>query len=162
MTYYIGIDQSYTSTGLVGIDDNETIITQEVISSLKCDGDYFTRSKIVSESIAAKINTIDQYTDHQIKIAMEGLAFGMRGTTLQTLAGLQYMIVNAIREEGFDPVVFTPSTVKKLATGSGKASKQDMFDNLPDKVKKMFEQIPKSQGRGDLTDAYWIAMKLKS
>lgn len=160
MTYYIGIDQSYTSTGLVGLDHNGRIITQEIISSLKADGDYFHRARIVSESIAAKINSIDQYTDHQIKIACEGLAFGMRGTTLQTLAGLQYMIVNSIRQGGFDVTILTPSTVKKHATGSGKASKQDMFDSLPKKVQDMFGKVSKAQGREDLTDAYWIADKL--
>jgi len=162
MTYYIGIDQSYTSTGLIGLDDNQHIIAQEVISSLKCDGDYFTRAKVVSESVANKINQIDQYTDHQIKVACEGLAFSLRGHTLQNLAGLQFMIVNAIREEGFDVKILTPSTVKKNATGSGKATKQDMFDSLPENVQKMFETIPKSQGREDLTDAFWIANMIRT
>jgi crossover junction endodeoxyribonuclease RuvC len=161
MTYYIGIDQSYTSTGLVGLDHNGRVITQEVISSLKAEGDYYHRAKIVSESIAAKINTIDQYTDHQIKIACEGLAFSLRGHTLQNLAGLQFMIVNAIRQEGFDVTILTPSTVKKHATGSGKASKQDMFDSLPEKVQEIFGKVSKAQGREDLTDAYWIADKIR-
>lgn len=161
MTCYIGIDQSYTSTGLVGLDHNGRVITQEVISSLKAEGDYYHRAKIVSESIAAKINTIDQYTDHQIKIACEGLAFSLRGHTLQNLAGLQFMIVNAIRQEGFDVTILTPSTVKKHATGSGKASKQDMFDSLPEKVQEIFGKVSKAQGREDLTDAYWIADKIR-
>ena len=72
------------------------------------------------------------------------------------------MIVNAIREEGFDVKILTPSTVKKNATGSGKATKQEMFDSLPEKVQKMFGSIPKSQGREDLTDAFWIANMIRT
>ena len=161
MTYYLGIDQSYTSTGLVGVNEDGQIITQEIISSLKADGDYFTRAKIVSEQIVYKTRVMDACSDHDLKISCEGLAFGMRGTTLQQLAGLQFMIVNGLREEGFEVNIIAPSSVKKFATGSGKAKKEDMWEALPEKVKKMFENIPKSQGREDLVDAYWISMKTK-
>lgn len=162
MTYYIGIDQSFSSTGFVVLDRNCLLITHEVFTSLKLDGDYFKRSKIVAESVANKIHSLDGYYDGDLQIALEGLAFGMRGHTLQNLAGLQFMIVNAIRDLNFDVSIYTPSNVKKTATGKGRADKNEMFEYLPNNIKKIFSRITKSNGREDLTDAYWIARLLWS
>lgn len=159
--YYIGIDQSYTSTGLVMIDGKDNIITHEVFSTLKAEGDYFYRAAVLADSVSYKITSIYEYTDKQIYIALEGLAFSMRGMTLQNLSGLQFMLVNGIRAAGFDTRIYTPSTVKKIATGSGKADKSAMYEALPDNAKKMFGSIPKAHGREDLTDAFWIAKKLQ-
>lgn len=161
MTYYIGIDQSYRSSGIIITNDQSEIVKQEIVSTLKDYGSYFRRAKIASESIASIVNTLDEYTDEDIHIGIEGLAHGIRSHTLQNLAGLQFMIVNAIEDMGFKVAVYTPSTLKKFATGSGKGSKEDMFTALPGKVQKMFESIPKSHGREDLVDAYWISRKVK-
>lgn len=159
--YYMGIDQSYTSTGMVLIDPRGNMVNHTVVSSLKADGDYFNRAKIVAEMVSNQVEVNREFITDDLTVALEGLAFGMRGTTLQQLAGLQFMIVNGLRDIEIEPIILTPSTVKKFATGSGKASKQDMFDGLPDKVKKIFEGIPKAHGREDLTDAYWIACKVR-
>lgn len=157
MTYYLGIDQSYTSSGLVLVDYKGIVINHNVVSTLKSGGDYFYRAKQASEDIRSYVESLNV----DLIVGIEGLAFSLRGHTLQNLAGLQFMIINAVRDSGYSIGVFTPSTVKKFATGSGKAKKEDMWEALPDKTKKMFEKIPKSQGREDLTDAYWIAMKTK-
>jgi Holliday junction resolvasome RuvABC endonuclease subunit len=158
---YIGIDQSYRNTGIVTIDDDLNVVTHEVVQTLKSDGDYFTRAALVAETTTCIIKTTDELTGAVKGIGIEGLAFGMRGTTLQQLAGLQFMLVGALREALYYPKVYTPSTVKKCATGAGKASKDDMYDALPDQAKKLFEKITKSNGREDLADAYWIAVKTK-
>lgn len=161
--YYVGIDQSYRNSGIVVLDNEDNVVKFEVVQTLKDDGDYFTRSKNAAESIANVIRTIDEYSDAEsFAIGIEVLAFGMRGSTLQTLAGLQYMIVNALREDVHDPQLYTPSAIKKIATGSGKASKEDMFNALPERVQKMFSVVTKAQGREDLADAYWIAAKAKA
>ena len=159
--YYMGIDQSYTSTGMVLIDPRGNMVNHNVVSSLKADGDYFNRAKIVAEMITSQAQTNIEFISDEIEIALEGLAFGMRGHTLQNLAGLQFMIVNNLREIGVNPHVHTPSTVKKFATGSGKAKKDDMWNSLPENIKKVFGSISKAHGREDLCDAYWIAMKTR-
>lgn len=159
---YTGIDQSYRNSGIVIVDDKGSVVKFEVVQTLKEDGDYFTRAKIASESIVNTVKTVSEYSEGVIEdVGLEGLAFSLKGMTLQNLAGLQWMIVNGLRDEGFHTPVFTPSTVKKFATGSGKAKKGDMWEALPEKVKKRFEQVSKSNGREDLADAYWIAMKTK-
>lgn len=159
--YYVGIDQSYRNSGIVILDQNAHLISFEVVQTHQCDGDYFTRARIVSDSARCFIESIYEYSDVEFEVGLEGLAFGMRGHTLQNLAGLQWLIVDRLREAGFNPVVHTPSTVKKFATGSGKAKKEDMWEALPENVKKMFESVTKAHGREDLADAYWIAMKTK-
>lgn len=162
MTIYIGIDQSYRNSGIVMIDYNDSVIKFDVVQTLKEDGDYFSRSKIASESIVRCVQTVDEYSEGNVEgIAIEGLSFGTKGIMLQNLAGLQWMIINGLRDAGYDPKIYTPSTVKKLATGSGKADKQAMTDALPEKVRKMFETVTKTNGREDLADAYWLAQKVK-
>ena len=161
MTYYLGIDQSYTSTGLVLIDPRGHIVNHTVVGTLKSEGDYFDRARMIAEMVASNYETQREFISDDIEVALEGLAFSIRGHTLINLAGLQFMIVNALKNLDCSPLIHTPSTVKKFATGSGKAKKDDMWEALPEKVKKMFENIPKSQGREDLVDAYWISMKTK-
>ncbi len=160
MDYFVGIDQSYRNTGIFILDHKGEPVKFEVVQTLKDDGDYFTRSQIAADSITNFISSFDEYSDAEvIHVGIEGLAFSLRGSTLQTLAGLQYVIVNSLRQEGYDPQVYTPSAVKKSATGSGKATKDDMWNILPERVKKMLEGVPKAHGKEDLADAYAIAWK---
>ena len=53
---------------------------------------------------------------------------------------------------------FAPTSVKKSATGSGKAKKPDMWKALPDKIQQKFESRYKtiSSGKYDIADAYHI------
>lgn len=167
MTYYIGIDQSYRSTGVVALDANGNLITHDVIGTLKSDGDYFSRASMAAEMIASKVISIASGDSHthligapDVVVGLEGLAFGMRGHTLQNLAGLQFMIVNALRVHGLDVTIQTPSRVKKFATGKGRCGKEEMFEALPENIKGMFSKVTKTNGREDLTDAYHIAKLL--
>lgn len=152
---YIGIDQSYTSTGFVVLDDNKNIIDCQIFSTPKID-DIFKRSWELSESI---ITEIKKYPD--CKLAIEGLAFSMRGNATRDLAGLQFTIINKIKFVlGMDITIVAPPTLKKSATGSGKASKEEMIDALPSDVLSLFikeKNWKKSRGLTDVTDAYFLA-----
>lgn len=159
MTLYIGIDQSYRSSGIVAVDDTGAMRANAIIRTDTSNGDYFKRAGMASEAIAERIAPL---TLHGAEIGLEGLAFGMRGHTLQNLAGLQFMIVNALRRRGNDVNIYTPSRVKKFATGNGRAKKDDMFDALPDDIKAIFKKVSKANGREDLTDAYFIAQLLRT
>jgi crossover junction endodeoxyribonuclease RuvC len=160
--YYAGIDQSYTSTGVVILNAQGDVVSYELIPTLKSDGDDFDRSLMAAESIVSKINSVaDMIDDDLDTVALEGLSFGTKGMTLQRLAGLQSAIVIALRQAGFNTVIYAPQSVKKFATGSGKGDKEELFNALPERVRKQFEAIPKSNGRYDLTDAFWIAKKLE-
>ena len=54
-----------------------------------------------------------------------------------------------------------PNTVKKVATGKGKADKQELYEALPLKPQALFSEkmgLKKTTGLYDLTDAYWIGV----
>jgi Holliday junction resolvasome RuvABC endonuclease subunit len=88
----------------------------------------------------------------------------MRGNATRDLAGLQFVIINKLRFKGTYSVdIIAPNAVKKLATGNGKAKKQELYEALPESTQKAFDElgVKKTTGRYDLTDAYWIAMAIK-
>ena len=158
--FYIGIDQSYTSTGMIVLDDNGEIVEIVNIKTDKSDN-IFYRAFDIANNIVMKIN--EYYPE--CKVAIEGLAFSMKGNATRDLAGLQFVIVTKVYEKfGFLMEIISPLSLKKFATGNGRAKKVDMFGNLSDKVKKIFIEngFKKSKGLYDITDAYFIALYLKN
>jgi len=121
--------------------------------------DKFERSNLIAEFLlsTAVFHKVDL-------VAIEGLAFGMRGDATRDLAGLQYAIVNKLRfEGGFRVEIIAPNAVKKFATGDGRAKKEVLYEALPKSTQEVFLGIgvKKTTGLYDLTDAYWIAMAIE-
>lgn len=118
--------------------------------------DIFDRSVEVADFVVKKSI---QYSPKLI--TLEGLAFGMRGDATRDLAGLQFTIINALRERPDQiPVkIISPKTLKKFATESGKANKVEMIERLPKNIREQFEKagFKKTTGLADLADAYWLA-----
>lgn len=155
---YIGIDQSYTSTGFVVLNDKKEMIDCQTFSTPK-DDDIFKRAWDLSEIIISEIKKYDE-----CMLAIEGLAFSMKGNATRDLAGLQFCIVSKIKYMlGQDITIVAPPTLKKSATGGGKASKEEMIDALPENILKVFTEEKnwkKSRGLTDVTDAYFLACYL--
>jgi len=152
---YLGIDQSYTSCGCVIIDDADNLLWVNVLRAETFD-DIFERAYALSWDVSELV--LDDNPDY---IAVEGLAFGMRGNSTRDLAGLQFSIVNAIRfwKTKKNVEVISPLSLKKFATGSGKAKKEQMIEALPSLVKQHFLDLgyKKTTGLTDVTDAFWLA-----
>ena len=152
---YIGIDQSYTSTGFVVLDKNKKLLDSKIFSTPKTD-DIYKRSWDMSEMI---INEISKYPKSEL--AIEGLAFAMRGNATRDLAGLQFNIINKIKFVLKKNItIVAPPSLKKSATDNGRASKDQMINALPTKIYNYFAnelKIKKSKGLTDITDAYFLA-----
>lgn len=155
---YLGIDQSLTSTGWVilqaGIVQNfGTIGSQK-------DQHVFDRAK----SIALQINSICMQ-NKITHIAMEGLPFNAMSNVTRDLAGLMFTIGTTLIDftPDEDMFIYPPTMIKKYATGSGKAKKEDMVAALPEGVRADFKlrYVP-SRGLYDVTDAYFIARLLEN
>lgn len=149
----LAIDQSYTSSGLMVFDGDE-VLHAEVFNTSK-DEDIFDRAW----NIATHIKTL--VTNYSVNhVAIEGLAFGMRGSATRDLAGLQFTIVSVVKQLTSTPVtIVSPKTIKLRATGSGKAKKIEMLDALPEKIKNYLVEdlgIKKTKGLYDCADSYWI------
>jgi Holliday junction resolvasome RuvABC endonuclease subunit len=149
----LGIDQSYTSSGFMVLEGDTVLHAEKYVSNKDTD------KPARAWEIAKRINKIVEQFNPDI-VAIEGLAFGMRGDATRDLAGLQFVIVCALREKHKkECIVVSPRTVKVTATGSGKADKMDMYTSLPPQVQTLVEEmgLKKSTGMLDLSDAYWIA-----
>lgn len=160
----IGIDQSFTSTGIVMLDVSGAVQASCRISS-NPDQDIFDRAQFITAMI------IDFVRDYPAAdIAMEGLAFGGVGNATRDLAGLQFHIVIELRKRNRNVIIYTPQTVKKTAElpKGSKRGKAEMIAALPSEVAEYFATsgYKKTKGLPDVTDAYWIARthinKLKS
>ena len=150
----LGIDQSFTSTGVCIFKDNE-LVKSAIIVSNKSDNMY---ERAFSVSFQLK-SVVDKWKPDII--ALEGIPFMSRSNVTRDLAGLQYAIVMLLLskyELDKNLYVLPPTSVKKFASGSGKASKEEMFLSLPKEIQNKFGNLPKSKGRYDLTDSYFIGL----
>lgn len=148
-----GIDQSYTSTGLV-ITRNKQVILSKIIKSDKTLNNF---QRIIN--IKNKLfEYIKEYEPTIINI--EGLSFASTGNATRNLAGLQFVIVTSIMED-FPKIkinIVAPQTLKKISVQNGHAKKEELFDKLPNDIKEEYIKYPKTNGRFDLTDAYWLSI----
>lgn len=148
----LAVDQSYTSSGIVILEDGQ--MTHFEIFSTDPSKDIFSRAWDASCHI--KLMAERHNPDH---VCMEGLAFSKFGNATRDLAGLQFVIVTVMRFlEKYSVIVIPPNTVKKVATGSGKAKKEQLLESLPSTVREQFiaAGAKKTKGLYDLSDAYWI------
>lgn len=153
----MGIDQSFTCTGVVIADSDGELEYAEMIKTTLGDGDYFERADMIASEIAEMSRV---YGVHEAFI--EGLAFSRNQGSSKYLAGLQFVIVSSLRRmpNAPDVTLVAPGSLKKFATGKGNASKDAMVAALPAEVKEYFCDhmgAKKSTGLYDLTDAWFLA-----
>jgi Holliday junction resolvasome RuvABC endonuclease subunit len=150
---FLGIDQSYSGTGVV-IIEGDMVIGFDKFTSDKTK-DIFERCWDVVSQIRQYIK--DNNPDY---VSIEGLAFGMTGNATRDLAGLQFSIITTAKYiDGVNIDIITPLSLKKFATGNGKAKKDDMMAAIPADILDMFRArgYKKTTGLADLTDAYFLA-----
>lgn len=121
---FVGLDLSLTSTG-VAVIHNGVATVRRITSKPK--------PKATSEDTAARLDALVAEIissipgSDQTLIAVEGPSFGSSGSAAHILGGLWWLVRHALRVEGFDVVVAAPGTVKKYATGSGNAPKDQVL-----------------------------------
>jgi Holliday junction resolvasome RuvABC endonuclease subunit len=148
----LGIDQSYTASGLV-VASGEEMLYSGVFKTPK-DMDIFQRAWNISEHIVETVTKLNVEL-----IAIEGLAFGMTGNATRDLAGLQFLIVSKLRHVLRKQVIIvSPKSLKVFATANGKAKKKDMIAALPEDIVSIFkgEGYKLTTGLADLADAYFL------
>ena len=152
----LGIDQSYTSCGLVLLNEEGTILNSDLFKADKSK-DRIAQAHQISTMIGSFC-----LLHEPTHIYIEGLAFGMMGNVTRDLAGLQFVIINHLRyRHGYDEKVeiIPPTTLKKFATGKGNSKKEILYEMLPENVKTYIDDlgVKKTTGRYDMTDAYYLA-----
>jgi len=150
----LGIDQSFTSTGACILDkEGELIFADKYVSD--------TNDNIYSRAWEIAGWLSETAKEHNVSTCiLEGLAFGARGDATRNLAGLQFVLYCVLHFiEGHKLEIVGPGTIKKFATKSGRASKEEMIESLPKHVREYFDAlgVKKTTGLADLTDGYYIA-----
>ena len=155
----MGVDQSYTSCAFVICNEDNVMLHSGIIRTKK-EVDVFERAIHISDCLT---NLIKQYSVTRFHI--EGLAFAMRGDATRDLAGLLFTIVTntIVKHPMVERLIIPPTTLKKFATGSGKADKSEMIAALPIDVREHFntQGYKKTTGLTDVADAYWLSTYTK-
>lgn len=162
MSFVLGIDQSFTSTGIFVFERHQPK-TCDILSTQKQEGefDYFVRATEIADGVQAKL---EEY--YPTSVVLEGLGFAASGNQTRNLAGLQFVIMDRViqfkKEKNPNMVIHivAPTTLKKYATGNGKAKKDDMLSYMMAPfldVWMKLKEVPASKGRSDLVDAFWLA-----
>ena len=119
----VGLDLSLTKTGITILGHGGTVIYSGLVKSKPCGDkpiDETRRIVKIAEEIMTKLGTV---ASGPRIVAIEGLAFMAKGTSLVQLAGLNYMIRAALDKERWPFIIVAPTTLKKFITGSGKGDK---------------------------------------
>lgn len=152
--YTLGIDQSLTSTGICILDtSSNTIIRTDIFRS---NNDLLTHQRIhqIKDSVyqLAQLYPIN-------KVHIESLAFSSFGNATRDLAMLFGVLMDMLVYDLHLPVIcVAPTTLKKAATGSGKATKQEMYAALSPDHQLSISHIKKTKGLYDITDAIHLAL----
>jgi len=151
----LGIDQSYKSCAVVVMNDDQCVDFE--IFKKDDTEDVYHNAAAIARKIGTKVTRIKPDL-----VILEGLSFGNLGNMTRDLAGLQFAIIIYIRYHlHYEPtiVIVPPPTLKKFATGNGRAEKQDMIDKVPTNTATLFKNsgFKKTTGLGDLSDAYHLA-----
>ena len=152
----LGLDQALVHTGYCIYEtESNSVSHYGILSSVKTEN-VFERMTHITEQI---LDLYDRHTPYIVVV--EGLPFMSKSSSTRDLAGLQAVIVTELINTGYkldkNLFIIPPTSVKKYATGSGKADKKEMFEALPSEYKDKIKSIPISKGKYDLTDAYWLA-----
>jgi len=145
---YIGIDASYSSTGLIHLDENAEIKKQKILKFNKKETDTEDRLIKVKEDLIFPIMTLNSV--QKIKVCLEGPSYNSQGQRILQMGALNFFIRYWFRVLKIDYRVVEPNTLKKFVTGKGNC-KKDLI------LLKVFKKWGVEFDVNDLADAYGLA-----
>ena len=145
--YYVGIDPSYSSTGVVILDtDSNTPLVAEKIKAGGPKDKFYKRVKILLDKIEAHMV---HYKHGNVFVVMEGAAFASEFGAFK-LGKLSGVLEYYLGSNGIAYSLVAPSYVKSVATGNGAASKEGVIKG----VRSRWGYVNSSN---DINDAYVMA-----
>lgn len=173
--YYLGIDQSKRSTGLVLVDQEGALIDYTLLSNTKLDNE-----ELILWQWDKLVNFLDDGVCDSLLVKgalIEGLSFGSVGSGKDFLAGLQWYFRCQMQDGygkylGTCPVSMWRSQVltKEEQREAKKLGKDGLkiacFEKLPFDIQESFKNYARNIGAKktaiyDMCDAYWIAQHCK-
>lgn len=148
MTSFYGVDASLTATGLAGYIDGTWDTATVKTTPADSGPDAFIDR--VDDIVAKTLSWIDPH--HGDVIALEGPSLQAKGAAVDRMYYLFWAMYRGIREHHGSPWVVPPSALKKLATGKGNASKDEV---LLSAARRLADAPVQSNNEAD---AAWLAV----
>ena len=157
----LGIDQSLTSTAWVLVDEDKNVLDSGVIRTTKEDS-LPRRCYKICRGLSEVFRGFE--VGHLgMKISIEGLSYGSVGNATRSLGVLMGWIQSELFTGDNNWLETPATTLKKFATGNGRAEKQDMLASVPEEfrehIKANYNKSGKKSGLLDLPDSYWLAIR---
>ena len=141
---FVGLDLSYTGTGLIVLDNNGLILEQKLIS---------TDSKNDTEDRILKIGDEIDFIPKIIGLGgvyIEGPSYSSIGNQMLQMGALNFFVRIFLRKKNVNYKIIAPPTLKKWVAGTGKAKKEMMLLHIYKRWGIEFED-------NNLADAYGLA-----
>ncbi|WP_051750079.1 hypothetical protein [Phycicoccus jejuensis] len=120
MTRVLGLDLSLAATGLALIDTDDRLVVDTWTHGTKPGPDTITGRLTRLDAITSQVTCLDRID----LVVIEGPSLGQRAQSgTFERAGLWWLTVNRLDQDGVRVVEVPPSTLKRYATGKGNASK---------------------------------------
>ncbi|AUR97292.1 ribonuclease H-like domain protein [Vibrio phage 1.238.A._10N.261.52.F10] len=172
MITILAIDQSMTGSGVCvlehmphaggGIGPSE-ITHIEVIRTSKVLDDFVLDTHARASFIGKRLVEIIEMTKPDF-IVFETPSLASKGNATRTLpmllGSLLAQMKDYLAKEDVKLLTVPPTSLKKFATGKGNCDKDAMVEAIREHDTEYYEgliAIPKSKGRYDLADAYWLS-----
>lgn len=151
MSYVLGFDTSLTCTGWAVLEYEDGALVDSGTIEPPLGGSLYERLKFLAcstEDVLVSLGTMD------FNVALEGGFSARSGSITRVLAMAWIMVaLTAYDFTGYEPLEYPPTNVKKLATGKGNASKEEVLEAA-------FERWG-VEDSSDIADACWVAESLR-
>jgi crossover junction endodeoxyribonuclease RuvC len=145
---YVGIDASFSGTGVIIINNEFKIIEQRLIGTKKKDDIYDIEHRMLY--IVKALECLLKYKDDIKLVLIEGLSYGSTGDGAAQLAALNYFIRIFLLQNNIPYSDVSPNKLKQFASGKGQSKKNMMLKEVYKRWGEDFED-------DNICDAYCLA-----
>ena len=124
---FVGIDPSFSGTGLIVLTDKSEVICEKVISANKIkDNPYEIEERMIS--IVDNISSSLEPYKNDIKLVyLEAISYSSKGQKIAEMAALNYQIRLFLYQNNYTYKAIPPTVLKKFVTGTGRCQKNLML-----------------------------------
>ena len=145
---YVGIDASFSGTGVIVMDNDFKIIEQKLIGTKKRDSIYDIEERMLY--IVKALEFLLKYKTDIKLVLIEGISYGSTGDGAAQLAALNYFIRIFLLQNEIPYSDVSPSKLKQFASGKGQSKKNMM-------LKEVYKKWGEDFDDDNICDSYVLA-----
>jgi len=141
---FVGIDHSFTGTGVILLDKDGEILEQKLIKS---NPKQTIEERLID--LREQLSFIPVIVNLK-RVCIEGPSYGSNGQFILQMGALHFIIRILLFEHNVDYEIITPGALKKFVTGKGNAKKELM-------LLKVYKKWGVEFSDNNMSDAYGLA-----